>query len=145
MGLSIDQSLKIRDKGQAALRSVFDAARHFGKTSRDMEADRRNALERIGVYKAPYWVAAYLEGYWRHIIDECYRRDLVFGGFVDGTFYSTHNDRADYYERHGIGPSEYADDGRVTLRGHYWKPEAEHAHRPEARPFFIDGVTNNDA
>jgi hypothetical protein len=139
MGMRIKRALQIRDAGISALRSVYDHARHFGQTSEAMETARHEALGRIGIGKTPtpQWVRSYLEGYWRHIVDEAYRRDLVYGGMVEGKFYSTHSDRADYYEKNGIAPSDYADDGRVQLRGHYWKPYAEMAHRPEPKPFFV--------
>lgn len=137
MGVSIKRALQLRDNGIAALRSVYDHARHFGQTSQAMEIAKHAALGNVGVNKAPQWVRAYLDGYWRHIVDEAYRRDLIFGGMIDGKFYSTHSNRPDYYERNGISACDYSDDGRVKCRGHYWNPQAEMMHRPEPRPFFI--------
>lgn len=125
--MRIEHALRIRDVALLSLKDVFSVGQISGSLSSTIESNRREVLERTK--KAPQWVRAYLDGYWRAMVDHAYRYDLVYGGFIGDKFYSTHNDRADYYERHGIEPREYADDGKVTRRGHYWKANG--------RPFFI--------
>jgi hypothetical protein len=89
------------------------------------QATIKNALPVKG---CPAWVGAYVDGFSAALMESLYRDALVYGGIVDGQFYSVHRDRADYYEKHGIDPRDYADDGRVTARGHYWSSSL--------RPFF---------
>ena len=128
--MRIERALKIRDAALVALKDHFACCQHFGPTSAKLEARRLEILELKGVNRAPHWVRSYLDGAWRIMIDNAYRHDLVFGGIVDGTFYSTHSNRPDYYEKHGIAPSDYADDGRVRARGHYWRGDP-------TQPFFV--------
>lgn len=126
--MRIGTALKRRDQLTQALRDCFSHAQHFGQLSRDMEEKRREIIARVAK-GAPEWVRAYADGYWRCMIDSAYRNDLVHGGFYNGKFYSTHSKRDDYYEKHGIEPGAYADDGAVTARGHYWKESL--------KPFFV--------
>lgn len=128
--MRIERALKIRDRALVALKDVFSAGQIYGSTSATLEANRRESLVRHGVNKAPQWVSSYLDGYWRALIDNAYRHDLVYGGIVGDVFYSTHRNRPDYYEKHGIEPSAYADNGMVQARGHYWRGDKE-------RPFFV--------
>lgn len=126
--MRIERALRLRDSIISALRDCHSSAAHFGMLSADREARRHEVLARLPP-KTPAWVRQYADGYWRCLTDHAYRFELVFGGKIGEQFYSTHNDRADYYEKHGIEPREYADDGRVQQRGHYWKESL--------KPFFI--------
>lgn len=131
MGMRLNRSLAIRDRGITALADCYSASKSFGLTSAAMGNRRRETLERLGVYKAPHWVLSYLDGYWRAKIDAAYRYDLVFGAIIDGVFYSTHSDRDDYYEKNGFTAREWSDmGGWIGTRGHYWKKTL--------KPFFID-------
>lgn len=127
--MRIERALRLRDSVISGLRDAYSAASIYGSTSKVMEESRHKVLDRLPA-RTPSWVRQYADGYWRCMIDNAYRYDLVFGGMVDGQFYSTHSDRDDYYEKHGIEPREYSDDGKVTLRGHYWKRNL--------RPFFAN-------
>ena len=127
--MRIERALRLRDSVISGLRDCYSAASIYGMKSADMEVKRHEVLGRLPP-KTPQWVRQFADGYWRCMIDGAYRHDLVFGGIVDGQFYSTHSDRDDYYEKHGIEPCEYADDGKVTSRGHYWKRNL--------KPFFVD-------
>ena len=132
--MRIETALKVRDRGVAALRDLYSHGAHFGLLSSDMESRRRESFERIGVNKAPQWVRSFLDGYWRSTIDRAYghKGDFVYGAIIDGVFYSTHNDRADYYEKHGIGAQEFGT-LPITTRGHYWRESID---RGEPKPFF---------
>lgn len=136
--MKIETALRKRDRLVSAIRGAYDSARGFGSTSTEMNGRLCAILYAPCYAKAPQWVRAFAEGYWRALHDEVYRYHLVFGGFIDGKFYSTHRDRPDYYEKHGIGPCEYADDGKVTGRGHYWKAFVD---KGDPRPYHADPVT----
>lgn len=134
MGQRIETSLKRRDAALTALRDTFSSGRLFHWTSERLEQERHKTLERHGIAKCPHWVRSYLDGTWRQLVDTAYRQDLVYGGFYQGRFYSTHNNRPDYYGKHGIEPHEYADDGAVSARGHYWIKSVDNG---VPHPFFI--------
>ena len=125
--MDIKRALRIQDDGESVLIGCYSHAAAFGLLSAEMEQNRQEALARLGVYKAPRWVQAYLSGYWRAKIAEAYRCDLVYGAIVDGRFYSTHRDRADYYEKNGIEPAAFAEHN--PTKGHYWAKSL--------RPFFV--------
>ncbi len=105
--MRITTALKVRDRGREAIRSIFSSAAHFGTPHSVMLERRKEAFERIGVLKAPTWVRHYLNGIWDQCQQQAYANDLVFGGMIDGKFYSTHSDRDDYYEKHGFEPRDY--------------------------------------
>lgn len=132
--MKVEYALRLRDEVKSALRDCFSTARHFGSSSEAMETNRRNVFNRLPK-DAPEWIRQYADGYWRALVDSAYERDLVYGGFVGETFYSVHSDRADYYEKHGIAPSAYAENGAVTNRGHYWKESV--SYRNAVQPFFV--------
>lgn len=131
--MRIERALAIRDRAKTRLRDVYSSAELGGYTSREIS---ENVASIRGDYpKAPGWVWSYIDGYEQALRDELYRSQLIFGGFVDGVFYSTHSNRDDYYGKHGISALEYSDNGRVTGRGHYWKPEGG-AHIANAKPGY---------
>ena len=131
--MNLTRAIRLQNHAITVLSDIYSAASICGSPSSDMEERRREALERLGINKAPRWVQSYLDGWWRCRIDQAYRHDLMYGAFVDGVFYSTHRDRPDYYEKHGIEPSAYAThttDANKTV-GHYWQTTRE------PRPFFL--------
>ncbi len=132
--MKIDRALKIRNETKALLADTFNSAFYWRPTSEKLEKQRIVVLGKISS-KTPYWVLAYLDGFWSAKIDSLYKSTLVFGGFVDGVFYSTNRARPDYYEKHGISSADYADNGRVSGRGHYW-PEMPGG-RDGVKPWFI--------
>jgi hypothetical protein len=131
--MKIEKAIKRRDQAQRYLRDLYSRARMFGLDSKTMESNRHDVLH-SACAKAPQWVRQYLDGYWRALIERAYEQDLCFGGFYAGKFYSTHSKRADYYEKNGIEPSAFADDGAVTARGHYWINSVD-AGTP--KPFYL--------
>lgn len=130
--MKIETALNRRNTAASRLRDLYSMARYGGMLAKDMDSEKRKLFSEI-LRGCPYWVNAYLDGYEKALRDELYRDSLMFGGFYDGVFYSTHRDRDDYYEKHGVEPAEYADNGKVTARGHYWKTTAT------PKPYFIDG------
>lgn len=117
--MRIERALAIRNNFKSRLTSLYAHATHFGLSSDEINASYGD-LRADTPQGTPSWVWAYLDGYRQALTDALYRDHLIFGGFIDGVFYSTHSDRPDYYQKHGIDPVDYADDGRVTNRGHYW-------------------------
>jgi hypothetical protein len=119
------------DRAIENLRDVYSSAKHFGPTHAKL-LDDVAAIRTKYLAQAPRWAWGEFRGYERALSDGLYQYSLVFGGFFeDRTFYSTHSSRPDYYGTHGIEPSEWADDGRVTKKGHYW------IIRGEPKPFFV--------
>ncbi len=130
--MRIETALKRRDRAISNLRDQFSSAAMFGTPSSVMNG-RYADLCKVVLAKTPHWVRSYVDGYRAALTEQAYRTELVFGGFVEGKFYSVHRDRADYYERNGIEPRDYADDGLVVERGHYWRQSID-AGTP--KPFF---------
>jgi hypothetical protein len=129
--MRIETVIKRQERARTQLRDLYSIACHFGPTSQELDAKARAIV--YGA-KFPRYLQEYLSGYWRALTDRAYESELVFGGYLDGRFYSTWRKREDYYEKHGIAPSEYADNGRVTQRGHYWRQSID---RGTPKPFFI--------
>lgn len=129
-----ETALKRRDRLISALRDIYSMAGCYGLASVDLHSRCQKAYATAMEGRAPQWVREYADGYRKALMDAAYRHELVFGGFVGDKFYSTHRDRPDYYEKNGIEPSAYADDGLVTRRGHYWIKSVD-AGTPQ--PFFV--------
>lgn len=127
--MKILQALEAQRRGVDGMRGAFSHAAAFTMPCEALHAAQSAVIERMG--KAPHWAKAFVRGYAEAQMERLYAESLVFGGYVAGVFYSTHRDRSDYYEKHGIEPREFADNGRVTARGHYWRADT-------SRPFFID-------
>ncbi len=130
--MRIETALKRRDRAISNLRDQFSSAAMFGTPSSIMN-EHYGEICSTTLAKTPHWVRCYVDGYRAGLTEQAYRTELVFGGFVDGRFYSTHRGRPDYYETNGINPCDYADDGRVQERGHYWRRSID-AGTP--KPFF---------
>lgn len=126
--MKIERALAIHRDCLMRLRDAYSAARHYCPTSAALIKASMKA--RAIPPGTPRWVAAELQGYDRALSDQLYQDSLVFGGYVDGVFYSCHSNREDYYQKHGIEPREYADNGRVKARGHYWIANT-------SKPFFL--------
>ncbi|ERP95729.1 hypothetical protein Q669_29615 [Labrenzia sp. C1B10] len=111
--------------------SLYRLAPYTRQTSEEMNREFRQFISDMG--KAPRWAIAQVEGY-REARQRDVYKNLVFGGFLDGVFYSTHSKRPDYYRTRGIDPAEYGDDARVKNRGHYWdSPDG-------MEPYFISNA-----
>jgi hypothetical protein len=132
--MKLDRAIKIQSDLLLKLKDYYSAARHYQPLSSEMNA-KVGSIFRSAPKGTPGHVLSYLRGY-RDALNNALYHDgyggwLVYGGFVDGVFYSTHRDRDDYYEKHGIASADYADDGRVTARGHYWWKHG-------IKPYFTD-------
>lgn len=127
--MKTELALRHRDALVSRLRSAFSAAEISGITSTALNDSVRGCYAAVPA-GAPSWVKEYGRGYEKALYDGLYERHLMFGGFYNGQWYSTHSKRDDYYGRNGIDASAFADDGAVTARGHYW------INRP-GNPFFI--------
>lgn len=126
--MRISTALKARDRMVASLRDAYSAARIYKPTHATL---RESIFKIYDAYpNAPAYACEFARGYESALNAELYRRYLVFGGMIDGVFFSTHSDRPDYYGRHGFAASVYADDGLVTARGHYWRDDT-------TKPFFL--------
>lgn len=121
MGFDFNRSLRVRNEAAGKLYNLFSSAEHFGFSHTEMLTRRNAMFHAVGVDRAPRWVGSYLQGLWDYWQQSAYRHHLIYGGKIDGQFYSTHRERDDYYEKHGIEARDYADNGRVKDRGHYWK------------------------
>ncbi len=131
--MRIEQALKLRDDVKHRLHDIYATAAHFGLTSQAMETNRNNMLRNSGADKAPHWVRSYLDGYWACLIENAYRYDLMYGGKdSNDTFYSTHSSRSDYYEKQGLEAKDFADNGTIKEKGHYWVRTG--------KPFYIGSM-----
>lgn len=113
------------------LQDDYSSAKCFGLTHDQLLTRLKEGRDAYHFDKWPRWAQSEWKGYQRCLADRLYETSLVYGGMVDGRFYSTHSNRDDYYQKHGIQPSAYADNGKVTARGHYWDI------RGTIKPFFM--------
>jgi hypothetical protein len=132
-------ALKKRDAAVRQVRDLFSTALVCGMDNSTLTIRWVN-IQSTTLAKCPQWAKSFVDGYWRCMIDQAYRNDLIFGGWYlapgstgKAAFYSTHSNRPDYYAKHGIEPSAYADDGAVFGRGHYWKRSVDEG---KPRVFF---------
>jgi hypothetical protein len=105
---------------KSAIESLFSCARIIGMQSHEVHSAFLKILADHS--KLPNYSKQYLRGIYDEKIAQCYRDSLVFGGFYNGRFYSTHSKRDDYYGKNGIGPAQWAMDSHngVIKTGHYW-------------------------
>lgn len=125
--MNIERALRVRRDMITRVIDAYSSARSF--CLRHSELDRRVRDAMKCPPKTPLYIREYVSGYRQALSDQLYRDALVHGGMFEGVFYSTHSNRDDYYEKHGMTARDYADDGRVTERGHYWIANV-------SRPFF---------
>ena len=126
--MKIERALKIRSDLEMAYASAYYNAEHFCLTSNELNESLAQARKRIAPARTPGWVFSYLSGYSRALSQSLYRDSLIHGGIIDGTFYSTHSSRPDYYGKNGIEPEAWSKNATAT--GHYWKHNVE-------KPFFV--------
>ncbi len=118
--MNIETATNHKKRAISAIESMVYAAKVSSITSAQFNEDAQAIFATIS--HCPRWVRDYCQGYL-----DCERkriqRGLVGGGFIDGVFYSTHSDRADYYAKHGIEPRAWAEKhqgGQVKDSGLYW-------------------------
>lgn len=134
MGMSIDRSLKVRDQVLSRLADLYNSAEMFGwMTSSDLNA---KAIEiKAALDKCPQWVKSWIDGWERCRRDIISRKVVFFYTMPDGQLLSTHRNRSDYYEKHGIGPKEVYE--QATHSGHYWVI-VDHKGEEQIRPYFVE-------
>lgn len=123
------RALDYQAHGVARIQDAYSSAKSFRSPAVNLHAKLAAILDEMRARNVPQWAIHYVKGYSQALMDSLYRHDLVYGGFRDGVFYSTHRDRPDYYERHGISARDFATDGTITATGHYWAADT-------SRPFF---------
>lgn len=138
--MRIEQALKIRDAAKMRLRDLYSHAEFYGMDSDSINAGYSAIL--VDMAKGPQWARSYIDGYRQALTDRLYETVLIFGGFVDGEFYSTHSKRPDYYGKHGIDPSDWHN--RASDIGHYfdrYKPLDRGTYdRGAFKPFYVSGI-----
>lgn len=132
--MKIERAINVRSHSKTRLRDLYSVARIASMTASDIDEAYRELIANLPK-GAPQWVIAYLDGYRAALNDRLYEESLVYGGFYEGRFLSTHSSREDYYEKHGVEHSAYADNGAIKARGHYW------AH--SLKPYFVNGESDN--
>ena len=127
--MRIERALEERSRLVERIHFAYHTASLRKSTSKELIEMVENSY--AGLAKgAPSWVRLYGKGYAAALTDLMYRNELVYGGYVGDVFMSTHSDRPDYYQKLGVEPSAYADNGAVQRRGHYWASDT-------SKPFFI--------
>jgi hypothetical protein len=129
--MKIERALGIRGRELQRVKEMYAVARIMGKTNGQLSNVIRGIYERMTEQKTPQWVVSYVKGYEMALRDNLYQQHLMFGAIIDGAFYSTHSDRADYYENAGLSASVYNEKttGNETI-GHYWKCDAGKMPKP---------------
>jgi len=135
--MKIERALKLRDAAKMRLRDLYSFAVFHAITSAEINESYAAILADIG--KAPQWVRSYVDGYRQALTDRLYETTLIFGGFYDGRFYSTHSKRADYYGKAGIDAVDWSQ--RATDIGHYYdrfhQLETGVHDRGAFKPFYV--------
>ena len=136
--MRIETSLKARDRAVLALQDMLSSATLFGFPNHEIHSSYMAIVADLPK-GTPEWVRSHLAGYYKARTDVLYADHLIFGGYVDGVFYSTVSHRPDYYGKHGIEASDYAK--RSTERGHYWPAHCPHRggtyDRGGVKPYFV--------
>lgn len=108
-------------RAKSALLELINNAKHFGMTHDQMLTEKKQIMESIA--KCPEWVITYCQGYYDALFEQIQQR-LIFGYTLpDGRVLSTHKNRPDYYEKHGLGPQDVYK--QATHTGHYWNVNGE--------------------
>ena len=120
-------ALSLESRAAMAVDSIYSTARISGLPSSWINDEYIKRLAELPK-RTPYYVRAYADGYRRALENQLYAEYLVFGGIVNGEFYSCDCQRDDYYSKQGIDAAEWH--RLAKLKGHYWKHNL--------RPFFTD-------
>jgi hypothetical protein len=128
--MKLDTSLNHRKRAIGRITSLVSVAEWCGMTSAQLTDAY---IEIMGtLHHCPQWVRSYCEGYLDAERVRLRNTKHVYGGYLDGVFYSTNRSRDDYYQKHGIEPLQWAEKGKageVQGEGHYW------AHN--LKPWFV--------
>lgn len=144
--MRIETSLKARNRMKTSVADLYNSARLFGMSAEDIQTGVM-AITGDKPTGTPAWVTSFISGYCEALNDDLYRNHLIFGGWVNGNFYSVHSNRPDYYGRNGIEPSQWAVDGFARCLGHYWDKTTPHRggtyDRGGFKPYFISVKEGN--
>jgi hypothetical protein len=125
MKTQLDRNLYLRGQLVSQIIRAYGEAYHYGWTHARLLDETKKIMESAGP-KFPQYMREYVRGIDHYLLSDLYRVRidgaaplLVFGGWIDGKFYSTHSNRADYYQNQGIEPSDFSklSENKVT---HYW-------------------------
>jgi hypothetical protein len=121
-----------------AIDSLFGCAKLCGMTSTEISEAFNEIMGEHS--KLPQYLKYYLRGVYDEKWKGLYKDSLLFGGFYNGQFYTTHASHDRYYQKHGITPVQWCEDTHngVIAIGHYWKTTATY------KPFSADLVTNKE-
>lgn len=119
-------TLSLESRAVMAIDSIYSTARICGSTSALINAAKIHAMAALPK-RTPHYVRAYADGYERALRNDLYANCLVFGGWINGQFYSTDCQRDDYYAKRGIDPAEWHK--LASDKGHYW--------RHNLNPYFV--------
>lgn len=127
--MDTSRAIQIRDRLVSRIIDAYSTAHICNMTHAEL-LDSLQSLFAELPKKTPRYVTEYARGYAHALDRELFKAAMVYGGLVDGVFYSTWRNRSDYYGKHGIEHREFADDERVKNRGFYWGDDT-------SKPFFI--------
>jgi hypothetical protein len=119
--MKLETALNHQKRALSAIESMIYAAKVSSITSAQFNEDSRDIFATVS--HCPRWVQEYCQGYLDCERKRIQRESLIFGGFLNGVFYSTHSSRNDYYQKHGIEPLQWAEKnkaGELKDLGHYW-------------------------
>ena len=123
-----DRVMKLRTELLSRVKEVYQTAQITRQDHRAL-IQRLQAVYNDPIYRnLPRYAVNYVRGYEQAIMDELYRRHLVYGRYIAGRFVSSHSSRDDYYQKLGIEPSEWATGTEKELSeiGHYWAEADQH-------------------
>lgn len=117
--MKVTKQIEVQNLLVNGQRSIISEAKRFSLTHAEM-IERLVERRKRGQYeKLSYIRRYYLQGAFAELTNMLYRENLVFGCWINGNFYSSHNDRDDYYEKQGLSPAIYAKVSEHKV-GHYW-------------------------
>jgi hypothetical protein len=109
-----------KTRALSAIDSLFACARISGIPANDLiESYKVIMADHV---KLPRYMREYLRGVFDEKWKQLYKDSLVFGGFFDGKFYTTHSNHDRYYQKHGFTPMAWAEHvaGGMVSIGHYY-------------------------
>lgn len=138
-GMRFNTAYNHKQRVLGMLAEVYQSAQIFGMPSHKIN-ERTIAAKKTLPKNTPQWVHSYLSG-WEHAVNGMIQRQVIFCYTVQigpntTALLSTHRDRDDYYEKHGLGPKEVYD--KATHSGHYWDIKGE------LRPYFVQPIERKE-
>jgi hypothetical protein len=92
MGISIDRSLRLRDRGISMWNTLDSQARIYGLSHEVILQETDKIRNAIAI--APHWVKSYVDGYAMALRNAWYHQHLIWCHVApDGTRYTAHKNR----------------------------------------------------